>query len=685
MPAKTTNISDATAISAGFAHTCVLRRDSSIYCWGSNSYGQLGNGEQGDGWGDDSAYSVIPVQVNNISDATAISAGGLHTCALIKDSTIKCWGSNYDGRLGSNLNSRSSVPVRVTDITDATAVTTGGAHTCALIKDSTIKCWGENHDGQLGSSTADNRTSVPVSVTNITNAAITNVAAISAGLFHTCALIKDSTIKCWGGNYSGQLGNSTDRLGNNNPSAIVNNPSATPVKVTDITDATAIAAGDSHTCALIKDSTIKCWGINFLGQLGTGTYPHTFTPVRVTDITDATAISVDDHTCALKRDGSIYCWGNNENGQLGTGIISRSTALVRVTDITDATAISAGFDHTCALIQDSTIKCWGSNYNGQLGSGTDSRSTAPVRVTDITNATAISAGQDHTCALIKDNTIKCWGDNWYGQLGNSTEDNNTSVPVRVTDITDATAISAGRYHTCALIKNSTIKCWGRNFGDQLEINTDTGSSVPVKVPNITDATAITSWDNTCALIKDSTIKCWARLGSNSEGSSISVPVKVTDATAISKGYKHTCALKRDGSIYCWGRNNFVQLGNGEQGYGLGDDSADSVIPVQVKNISDATAITAGKYHTCALKRDGSIYCWGNNYNGQLGSNTEGINSSVPVRVTDITDAIAITTNSNRSCALHEDGTISCWGSNSDGQLGDGYIRGTPEKVKGIGG
>ena len=530
MPAKTTNISDATAISAGRDHTCVLRRDSSIYCWGNNNYGQLGNGEQGDGWEDDSAYSVIPVQVKNISDATAISAGLVHTCALIKDGTIRCWGNNEIGKLGTGTNSSSSVPVRVTDITDATAISAGSQHTCALIKDSTIKCWGGNWFGQLGNSTEDDSTSVPVRVTDITDADITNAAAISAGRDHTCALIKDSTIKCWGGNWFGQLGNSADRLGNNNPSATVNNPSATPVKVTDITDATAISAGDDHTCALIKDSTIKCWGVNFSGQVGTGTYPHTFTPVKVTDITDATAIITgNNHTCTLKREGSIYCWGNNDNGQLGTGIISGSSVPVKVPNITDATAITS-WDNTCALIKDSTIKCW-----ARLGSNSEGSSiSVPVKVTD---ATAISKGYKHTCALKRDGSIYCWGRNNFVQLGNGEQgyglgdDSADSViPVQVKNISDATAITAGKDHTCALKRDGSIYCWGNNYNGQLGSNTEgINSSVPVRVTDITDATAITtSWDNTCALIKDGTISCWGdnRNGQLGDGYILGTPEKV---------------------------------------------------------------------------------------------------------------------------------------------------------------
>ena len=317
---------------------------------------------------------------------------------------------------------------------------------------------------------------------------------------------------------------------------------------------------------------------------------------------------------------------------------------MQVTGIVDATAITADSIHTCALHQNGTISCWGDNGDGRLGNGTTGGSSVPVQVFGITDATAIAAGSEHSCALHQNGTISCWGANWYGELGNGQSGNNAGslIPVQVTGITDATAITIDSRYSCALHQNGTISCWGENEYGELGNGTTRNSSVPVQVTGITDATAITA------------------------------------------GSGHSCALHQNGTISCWGYNRRGQLGNGQ----IGEYSRSSV-PVQVLGITDATAITAGGSHSCALHRNGTISCWGSNGSGQLGDGRGGVNvnSSVPVQVTGITDAISFTAGSGHSCALHEDGTISCWGSNRYGRLGNGSRSDSsvPVLVTGFGG
>ena len=475
-------------------------------------------------------------------------------------------------------------------------------------------------------------TTPPISTTALP---ANRVTAITAGSGHSCALHQDGTISCWGSNEQGQLGNGTS--GEDADSAV-------PVRVNGITDATAIAIADAHSCALHQDGTITCWGNNEQGQLGNGTSGEdadSAVPVRVNGITDATAIAIADaHSCALHQDGTITCWGNNWNGQLGNGAKSYFSSLpVGVGGITDATAITAGFDHSCALHQTGAVSCWGANSDGQLGNGQsreDADSSVPVRVNGITDATAITAGgnqfNSHSCALHQTGAVSCWGANDAGQLGNgqSGEDADSSVPVRVDGITDATAITAGFQHSCALHQDGTISCWGHNQYGQLGNGTTLDSSVPVGVLGITDATAITAGGNL-----------------NS----------------------HSCALHQTGAISCWGNN---QLG---QSTGkLTNDSADSSVPVGVNGIADAAAITAGWDHSCALHQTGTVTCWGG----------WGASSFVPpLEVEGISDATAITAGLGHSCALHETGTVSCWGVNGAGQLGNGVW--LPQFVVGFGG
>ena len=718
VPVQVEGIENTTAITAGNLHSCALSEDGTISCWGDNTYGQLGNGQSGDDWDDRSADSAVPVEVAGITDATAITAGGnrdhSHSCALHQDGTISCWGDNSYGQLGNGQSGyagessdpivedgdisclpceiESSLPVKVEGITNATAITAGSNHSCALHEDGTISCWGDNYGGQLGNEQSGENaySSVPVSVADITDA-----TAITAGFEHSCALHQDGTISCWGYNGSNQLGSKQ----------IVE--SSVPVGVIGITDATAITTGFRHSCALRESGAISCWGNNYYGQLGNGqSGPNTYSldsaaPVEVASITDAKAITAggnwnNGHSCALHQDGTISCWGDNTYGQLGNGSEDNFSEPAKVIDITDATAVTTGSNHSCALHEDGTISCWGNNYSGQLGnrqSGPNTDSTMPVEVEGITEATAITADYSHSCALHQDGTISCWGSDGSGQLGNGSEFDSAvdfAIPVSVVDITDATAISAGYLHSCALHQDGTISCWGDNSSGQLDNGRGTYSSAPVGVVYITDAIAIAAGtDYSCALHQTGTISCWGsnwngQLGNGTDTNS-SVPVQVqgiTDATAITAGAHHSCALHQDGTISCWGGNTYGQLGNGQSG----DDGYDfSSVPLEVVGIDDATAITAGSSHSCALHGGGIISCWGHNEYGQLGNGQRGydFDSALPARVADITDATAITAGSNHSCALHQDGTISCWGDNQYGQLGNGPR--LPQFVVGFGG
>ena len=371
------------------------------------------------------------------SEDSVIAAGDVHTCALLQTGTITCWGWNEYGQLGNGTTDSSSVPVEVPGITDTTAIAAGSDHTCALRRTGTITCWGYNGTGKLGNGTT-NDSSVPVEVLGIND-----TAQISAGGGHTCALRRTGAITCWGWNEYGELGNGQAGEGSS---------SNVPVEVQNMTDATAITAGGSHTCALRRTGAIACWGLNEYGQLGNGTTDSSSEPAEVPGITDATAITASGHhTCALRRTGTIACWGLNDSGELGNGQSGEylySSVPEEVLGINDATAITTGnlsysrFDsHSCALRRTGAIACWGNN-SGELGDGTETRSSVPVEVLNITDATAITGGRWHTCALLQTGTITCWGNNDGGQLGNGTTD-SSSEPVEVLGINDTTAITAG--------------------------------------------------------------------------------------------------------------------------------------------------------------------------------------------------------------------------------------------------
>ena len=243
-----------------------------------------------------------------VSNVT-ISAGANHSCALLADTTIKCWGNNFAGQLGDGTNIGSNTPVTVTGLSGATQISIGSYHSCALLANGTIKCWGFNGDGQLGNAAFPMVANTPVTVTGITGA-----TQISAGGNHSCALLADTTIKCWGNNGYG-----------------TNIDSNALVTVTGITGATQISAGSAHSCALLANAAVKCWGYNGTGQLGNGNRFDANTPLTVIGTAGATQISAGGfHSCALLADTTIRCWGNNVEGALGDGTNTDSNTPVAV-------------------------------------------------------------------------------------------------------------------------------------------------------------------------------------------------------------------------------------------------------------------------------------------------------------------------------------------------------------------
>jgi alpha-tubulin suppressor-like RCC1 family protein len=355
----------------------------------------------------------------------AVTGGGHHTCALLTEGTVECWGANGNRQLGngSPVSGPSFAPVPVADITNAVDISAGFIHTCAALVNGTVKCWGTGDAGQLGNGSLDG-SSRPVLVSGITDA-----VAVSAGKFHTCAVLASGSVKCWGDNHWGELGNGTTT------------DSSTPVSVSGLTNAIAVAGGGSHTCALIADNTGQCWGLGDFYELGNGSLTTSSTPVPVLGLTNGMGLFAGGlHACVRLADSTLDCWGYNATGQLGNGTTTTPPGLVAISGITDAVAVTAGADHSCAVLASGQVDCWGYNGTpnddldpnrwGQLGNGTTTDSHTPVAVSGIATASTVAAGDDHTCAVLDDGTLRCWGYGQDGQLGNGVSGNSTT-PVSV--------------------------------------------------------------------------------------------------------------------------------------------------------------------------------------------------------------------------------------------------------------
>ena len=665
----------AVKISAGEFHTCTLTGSGGVRCWGDNEYGQLGDGT--------TIERHLPVDVVGLSNkVTAIVEGGYHTCALTENGAVKCWGWNLFGQLGDGTVQNRIKPVDVLELSSGVfAITAGDNYTCALTA-SGVKCWGANWNGRLGDGTADDRYT-PVDVVGLSS----GIIAITAGNNHTCALTANGGIKCWGKNYWGQLGDGTtdDRY--------------TPVDVVGLSNGmAAVAAGGSyasgdHTCALTESGEVKCWGNNYWGQLGDGTTDNRYTPVHVVGISsEVNAIAIgSNHTCALTSSGGVKCWGGNYSGQLGDGTFQYRITPVDVVGLSSGVMeIAAGYDYTCALSTSDDVKCWGDNYWGQLGDGTTINRGKPVAIVRVPiQAAAIAAGDDHTCALTIGAAARCWGNNEYGQLGDGRNADHRLTPGDIAALSNGvTVMAAGGTHTCALIDNGGARCWGWDYYGQLGDGANESQNTPVDVLGLSSGVAAIAVGelHTCALTANGGVKCWGwnlfgQLGDGTNESQ-NAPVDVvglsSGVTAIAAGADHTCVLTENGGVKCWGANDFGQLGNGS--------NERQNTPVDVMGLSSGvTAIAAGGFHTCALIDSGNVKCWGLNDSGQLGNGaTE--NQNTPVDVAGLSSGVAaIAAGNYHTCVLTASGGVLCWGWNFYGQLGDGTTndRLSPVNVAGL--
>ncbi|HWJ02650.1 MAG TPA: hypothetical protein VNU93_03150, partial [Verrucomicrobiae bacterium] len=311
-----------TAVVSGMGHTLALRSDGTVWAWGNNDNGQLGNGS--------TINSSLPVVIKGLDGVVALAGGGLHSLALKNDGTVWAWGSNWYGQLGNGTNTNNVAPIQVQGLSNVKYIAAGYYHSLAVKDDGTVWAWGRNWDGQLGNgySGSGSDRSTPVQVTGLTG-----IVKVTAGLGHSMALRNDRTIWAWGYGYQGQLGN-----GNSGYYASTN----TPVQVSGITTAISIEAYDDSSFAVKADGTAWGWGSNDKGQLGNNSVTSTSLPTQVVGLTGVISIEASDyHGVALTNDGKVWAWGDNSYGQLGDGTTNRSLIAKEISGISGITAVAS--------------------------------------------------------------------------------------------------------------------------------------------------------------------------------------------------------------------------------------------------------------------------------------------------------------------------------------------------------
>jgi len=732
-------------VACNFNHTAVLFNDGTVQTFGRNNYGQLGNGTN--------TNSNNPVDVSGIdagSGAIQVAGGAFHTAVLFDNGTVKTIGRNVYGQLGIGTDiSRSNVPVDVSGIgkgSGAIQVACGGNHTAVLFKDGTVKTFGYNGDGQLGNGT-NTDSNVPVDVSGIGKGS--GAIQVTCGTNHTAVLFEDGTVKTFGDNEDGELG-----IGTNTDINI-------PVDVSGIgpgSGAIQVDCGENHTAVLFNDGTIKTFGSNFSGQLGDGTNTDSNVPVDVSGIGPGSgAIQVSCgfyHTLILFEDGTIRGFGTNRSGELGIktptevltpqndppkilstliyGVntynnnvfyvddngtmytqniyennVSLKDKYVNYKDLNNyaylndninigtidikikALQIEGGYLYSAAIFNDGTVKTTGINEYIIRDDENNIYRTFYDNVINIYNGSVpkqVSTSYYHTLILFNDGTVQAFGNNEYGQLGDGTYTEERRTPVDVLGIgkdSGAIQVACGYFHSAVLFKDGTVKTFGRNNNGQLGLDFNISrSNVPVNLRDIGSGSGAIqvacSAFHTAVLFDDGTVKTigrnvYGQLGhgdyftKNFENVVVGVSSN-SGAIQVACGGVHTAVLFKDGTVKTFGRNNYGQLG-------IGTDISRSNVPVDVSGIgtgSGAIQVACGDTHIAVLFEDGTVQTFGDNRYGQLGIGTDISKSNVPVDVSGIgpgSGAIQVACGTFHTLILFEDGTIRGFGTNRRGELG----------------
>ena len=678
------------AIASGLEHSLALMSDGTVRAWGWNAFGQLGDGT--------TANKLVPTQVPGLTGVViAIAAGANHSLALKSDGTIWAWGYNAHGELGNNSTVNSSVPVQVLDANGlgfnaiiansqiaSIKIAAGSNHSFVLKSDGTVWAWGFNEHGQLGDGSTLTR-KVPVQVVGLNGVA----SVVGGGAGHSTAVMADGTLRVWGWNAYQTLGDgtNTDRLapvevvGREGDFFSVPKTAATPdpfhfvsrfgVAPNLLVTSNPIKVSGTSTASSVSISSVPP-GVGAKYSVNNGPFSASL-PNSV--------ISGDEIRLQVNAAAS---YATTTVVTLTIGGVSGNFHVVTQRDpaaVDVAHAVAAGNHHTLVLRPNGMVWGFGYNGNGQLANGTTLSRSAPQQLSHLTNVVQIAAGQYHTLALKGDRTLLASGWNGAGQLGDGTAGASRVAPVPVVGengtglLSNIVAIAAGHAHSLAADANGNVWAWGLNSDGQLGNGTFASSNRPLQVPGLTNVIAVAAGDrHSVALTIDGTLWAWGnndfgQLGNGThESHSVPVQVALGQIGKIAAGAAHTLALQSNGSLWAWGANTFGQLGSG--------DNTSLSLPTLVPELeARVTAIAAGQTHSMAVKvaqagqLAGQLYVWGNNTNGQVGDGTTA-NRLTPFAVPNMSNIVAVAGGGRHTVALSATNVLYAFGDNTFGQVGN---------------
>lgn len=714
------------AISAGHDHTCVTLTDMSTKCYGLNNKGQLGVGNNQN-------YGVSNQDIEGLSwtpfahFATQVVGGAEHSCALMPDGKVICWGDNAYGQLGSGT-SVASIGATTSDLASAsytfvnlgtgmtaTKISAGAYHTCALLQNGTTKCWGFNQYGQLGQGDSVNRGTaggdMGDNLSVIDFGVGQTVVDLASGAYHNCVVLKGGQLKCWGRNVFGQLGiGSTADMGDNANEMGVN---LSPVSAASGATILSVGAGVDHTCAILtiptaQDPIVKCWGRNDYGQLGIGDALQRGTsPSQMGDSLPLVDLGLSGvpkklalgrvHSCVLLATGSVKCWGGNGYGQTG---LSEATTSHRGDGASEmgnnlptlslgssvlATDIAAGLDHTCVLIDTNKARCWGRNNNGQLGhnhaganvtpwgaSGNTMASLPDSHVNNYSYYEGIALDHKYTCGVDRSQmNVTCWGNETQSGLRRSSKFHDFSSKGGVKQL------EAGTTFMCALTNDASnsVFCWGNDawFTQRIGQTTFSYANPNLGSPTMTGISSLAAGENfLCTLSTTNVIKCFGWNIAGSVGAAgAGTYIVAGSAVTMTLPSGTPAALYAGASHACVVNDSGDLYCWGANNFGqLGDNSTTNrTTPTSISVGGSVSKVSMGRHHTCVVLSTGQVKCWGDNQYGQLGDGTT-TQRLVPTAITlnGGGNAKDLSLGEDSSCAVMADDKLQCWGRNSKGEL-----------------
>jgi alpha-tubulin suppressor-like RCC1 family protein len=634
-----------TRIAAADGFTCGISGDGGMYCWGSNTLGQLGDGTF--------APHARPLQVGTTTDWIAVDARQGKACGLRGDHSLWCWGSGTSGALGNGGQLMRSAPVEVTSDKPAVgwkAFAVGRLRTCGIHDDGSLACWGYD-------AVTNQITTVPVAIGTDQDWTAISVGTVVCGLRNTTG----GNLFCFGKTASGELGLGTSTQ-------------ATPARVGTATW-TAIGVGYNNACGIQSSGAMFCWGNAAAGR----TLQYGTTPMQIGTATDWASVAVSSATvAALRSSGAVYLWGDNGVGQAGMAQLGDVAQPAPIGgDVAAWSSVVPGTSHSCG-ISGGKAYCWGLAGDGALGEGTIGNAYAAIRI-GLDHWLSVTTGDGGACGLRSDSALLCWGYNFAAGVGLGGTDPVTP-PTRIGASTwsalGAAAIDNHAGSFCA-VRDGALSCWGDNTSGQLGIGS---ISAPELAPAIVTAPPSTAWievstgAHSCAIRGDQALFCWGentggQLGNGTSGA----PVTSPPATAVSGSWLHvvttqfagntghtgqTCGIRTDHTLWCWGFDNATQI----------QQSA----PAQLGSDADWDSLTASPRALCAIKTDGSLFCRGK----WIGDGTTDVVPSM-TRIGGLQTTWLSVTAGNEVCAIRHDGSISgsgslwCWGNVGGSPLGNG--------------